>query len=491
MKVVHIAAEISPIAKVGGLGEVVRGLSFALAKENIDVEVILPRYKNINTKDLKNLKVINNNFKILIKNRWQKNIIYSADLNGVKILLIEDKKKYFNRPKIYGYKDDTKRFLYFCKTALEFLKQRNEKIDILHLHDWHASFIAPLYKEVFSKQNLHIKGIILSIHNLKYQGLCKPKDIKNLDLDGHFYLKEEKLKDPQKPRTLNLLKGGIIYSDKIIPVSENYAKEIQIKEHSYNLYDTIKKNKRKIKGIINGIDSAYWNPKTDHHIKYNYYAKSSLKRLIGAKKQNKTFLQKTLKLKQKNVPLICSIGRLVIQKGPTLIKHAILQSLKKQAQFVLLGTPFDKKTYKMFSKLKQSLKNNANVSIHFEFNEQLSHQIFAGSDFIIIPSLFEPCGLTQMIAFKYGCVPIVRKTGGLADTVFDLDDKTLPKKKRNGFTFKEFSFNGIDSALDRAIDFWYENNKDFQLIISKNIKYDFSWKRSAKKYINEYKKLLK
>ncbi len=490
MKVVHIAAEIAPLAKVGGLGDVLGGLSHALVEENIDVEVILPKYKNINLKYLKNLKVISNNFKVFEKNAWQKNKIYSAILNGVKITLIENK-KYFDRPQIYGYIDDIDRFLYFCKTALEFLNENNYKIDILHLHDWHTSFIAPLYKDVYSKQNLKIKGLILSIHNLKYQGLCKPKNLQYIGLDGRSYLKEDKLKDPLRPKTLNLLKGGLIYSDKIIPVSQNYAKEIQTKQHSCNLYSIIENNKKKIKGIINGINPNYWNPKKDPFIKYKYPSTFSTNNILQIKKQNKEFLQKSLNLKQKNVPIICSIGRLVLQKGPKLIKHAILYSLKKDAQFVLLGTPFDNKILKTFYKLKQSLKNNKNASLNFDFDEQLSHKIFASADFIVIPSLFEPCGLTQMIAFKYGCIPIVRQTGGLADTVFDLDDKTFPKSKRNGFTFKEFSFDGLDSALDRAIDFWYKNYEELKLIILKNMKLDFSWKASAKKYIEEYKKLLK
>jgi len=486
LKVVHITAEIAPIAKIGGLGDVVGGLTHSLVKENIDVAVILPKYKNINLKSLKNLKLITNNFKVLEKTKYIENKIYTGFLNEVKIFLIENK-KYFNRSKIYGYKNDIARFLFFCKTALEFLKVNNYKIDILHLHDWHTSFIAPLYKDIYSKQNLEIKRIILSIHNLMYQGLCKPKDLERLGFNGNFYLNKNKLQDPLKPKILNLLKGGFIYSDKIIPVSENYAKEIQIKKHSCNLFSIIKKNKKKIKGIINGIDTNYWNPKKDFFIKYKYY---STKKLLERKNKNKALLQKTLNLNLKNVPLICSIGRLVPQKGPKLIKHAILQSLKKGAQFVLLGTPFDKKNKKLFKCLKKSLKNNPNISFNFNFNEQLSHQIFASADFIIIPSLFEPCGLTQMIAFRYGCIPIVRKTGGLADTVFDLDDKNITKSKRNGFTFEEFSFKGIDFALNSAINFWYKKNERIKLI-KKNMKYDFSWKASAKKYIEEYKKLLK
>lgn len=490
LKVVNIAAEIAPMAKVGGLGDVVGGLSAALAKENIDVEVIIPKYGNINLKHLKNLKLISDDFKVFEKNNWQDNKIFSALWNGIKIILIENK-NYFGRPEIYGYRDDVDRFLYFTKAALEFLNKNNYKIDILHLHDWHTAFAALMYKDVYSTQTLKIKRIVLSLHTLKYQGLCKPKNLCYLGLNGRAYLKKDKLQDPLRSKTLNLLKGGLICCDKLIPVSENYAREIQTKQHSGDLYATIKKNKKKIKGIVNGIDPSYWNPQKDGFIKYKYSSKSPKNIFIKTKNQNKEFLQKILNLKQKNVPLICSIGRLVAQKGPKLIKRAILQSIKKNAQFVLLGTAFDKNISKNFRNLKRSLKSNKNVSFNFSFNEPLSHKIFAAADFIIIPSLFEPCGLTQIIAFQYGCVPIVRQTGGLADTVFDLDKASFPKSKRNGFTFKEFSLSAADSALDRAIDFWYKKNDEFYSLALKNMKNKFSWKASAKKYIKEYKKLLK
>jgi len=282
----------------------------------------------------------------------------------------------------------------------------------------------------------------------------------------------------------------LIYSDKLIPVSKNYAKEIQTTEYSGNLHKTIQQNKKKIIGIVNGIDQNYWNPKTDPLLKHKYSSKSSKSSFIKIKKQNKRLLQKILKLKQRDVPIICSIGRLVEQKGPQLIKHAILQSIKKDIQFVLLGSTFNKINSKIFHDLKKSLKYNKNVSFNFSFNEPLSHIIFAASDFIIIPSRCEPCGLTQIIAFQYGCMPIVRKTGGLADTVFDLEEKSISKSKRNGFTFREFSIEGVDSALDRAIEFWHKKNDQFYSILLKHLKNDFSWKTTAKKYIKEYKKLL-
>ncbi|NGX49709.1 MAG: Glycogen synthase [Candidatus Anoxychlamydiales bacterium] len=490
MRVVNIAAEMAPIAKVGGLGDVVGGLTSELVRKGIDAIVILPKYKNLKTSFLKDLKVYKKNFQIFEKRRWQKTTIYSAKLNRVQIYLIEDNKNYFSKPNIYGYKGDVTRFLFFCKTALEFLKSENKKIDILHLHDWHTAIIAPLYKEIYSKDTLNVKKIVLSIHNLGYQGYLKPKDIDNLGFDGSYFLQDKKLKDPNRPKTLNLLKGGIIYSDLIVPVSKGYAKEIMLKENEKNLHKVIEQNKKKIKGIINGIDPKYWDPKTDKFLKHKLSCDLSIKKLIDQKKKNKKDLQKYLNLDQLDKPLICSIGRLVPQKGPSLIKASLMTALKNNAQFALLGSVFDKKTTKEFYKLKNDLKNNKNVSILFEHNEKLAHLIFAAADFVMIPSLFEPCGLTQMIAFKYGAVPIVRKTGGLADTVFDLDDRKIIKTKRNGFSFDKFSETQVEKATKRALNFWQMKNQDFYMLVKKNMKLNFSWENSAKKYLKAYKNLL-
>ncbi|MFA6118584.1 MAG: glycogen/starch synthase [Parachlamydiales bacterium] len=488
MKIVHVASEYNPLAKVGGLGDVVGGLTLALSKEGSDVEVFLPKYKNLKTEQLKNLKLIEKNFKIFEKGVWHSNKIYSAIFNKVKFFLIEDDQNYFDRA-IYGYKDDVLRFLYFSKTALDYLKQRNTKIDILHLHDWPTSFIAPIYKEIYSKENPIINSIVLSIHSMQYQGLCQVQDLNNLDIDGNYFFKEDRLKDPVNPNDLNLLKGGIVYSDFVIPVSENYAKEILTKKYSENLLSTIEKHKKKIKGLINGIDEEFWNPSSDKFIFQKYSADDAAQPLVEAKKSNRKHLQELLNLEKNDYPLICSVGRLVPQKGPELLKHAILQMKNKKVQFVLLGTFFDEPTRKMFFDLKDNLKNNRNISLNFEFNEKLSHIIFSAADFIVIPSLFEPCGLTQMIGFRYGTIPIVRKTGGLADTVFDLNDSTIPEEKRNGFSFDEFSAKEFVSAINRALKFKEEHNSEFNLLVQKNMKLDFSWGKTAKQYLEIYKML--
>ncbi len=490
MKIIHIAAELSPIAKVGGLGDVVQGLSYRLHLDKQDTSVIIPFYKNLKKSFLKDLKILKKDFNISYKNRFNKNAIYQGTLNGIKVYLIKPKNKFFEKEHIYGYKNDCERFLYFCKTSCEFLKRHIQKADIVHIHDWHTSFIAPLLKDTYSKENLSIKGIVLSIHNLMYQGHCPARLLKDIGIDHKKYLQPNKLQDPKHKRTINLLKGGIVYSDFIVPVSKTYAKEILTKKLGCSLESLLKKYKRKIKGIVNGIEKHTFNPKCDKLLKNNYSCTDPIKKIIKIKNKNKKLLRKKLNLNQKDLPIVANIGRLVDQKGPELIKHALIKTLELNGQFIILGTPFNKKMDQFFNSLKKQVKNNKNASINFHYDEALSHLIFAASDFIIVPSLFEPCGLTQIIAFKYGAIPIVRKTGGLADTVFDIDDKKIAKNKKNGFVFKDFSKKGVESALKRALKFWQKKDA-FYKIIKKNMQLDFCWDKSLKEYLQIYKKLLK
>jgi starch synthase len=489
LKIVHIAAETAPIAKVGGLADVVYGLSKELIIQKQDVFIILPFYKRLKKDLLKNIFLYRKNFNIKTKSKTYKNKVYKAKLDNITIFLIDSDNNYFKRENIYGYKDDPKRFLYFSKAAIEFLKTENEKIDILHLHDWHVSFIAAMYKEHY-KKDFYIKKIVLSIHNLEYQGLCKPSNLKTICFDEKYFLDKNKLQDPQKPKTINLLKGGIIYSDKIIPVSKTYAHEILTKEYGFSLDKLLLKNRKKIKGIINGIDSTLFSPKTSKHLKVKYDENTNLKNLKRIKEHYKKILREKLNLTNSSLPIIANIGRLVYQKGPELIKECANFTKKNKYQFIFLGTPFDKKLTQEFHELKKDNKNNKNLSMNFKYDEALSHLIFAASDFILIPSKFEPCGLTQIIAFKFGSIPIVRNTGGLADSVFDINNQKIPIKNRNGFVFKKFSKKDMFIAINRALKF-YKNEDHFYKLIKSNMKLNYSWVKTTKDYINTYKKLLK
>jgi starch synthase len=474
MKIVIIAAEIAPFAKVGGLGDVVGALSSELSKKH-DVEVILPKYSFLNFKNQK-------------KEDLGENTVYFTNIKKVKLTLIDPKNlNYFKRKNIYGYKDDTNRFIYFSNASLEYLLKSKKEIDILHLHDWHTALSALLCKDLFRKRGLQVKKIILNIHNLKYQGSCKFKKLKKIGLTKKEYFITSKLKDKKIFPKANILKSGLIYSDAIIAVSKTYAKEMLTKEYGCGLEKILQKRKKKLFGILNGIDTEKFNPLKDPFLKYHYSSKDSVDKIIKQKNENKKFLQKKLKMNISSKPIFCSIGRLVPQKGPSLIEKSIFKTIKGDGQFILLGSSNVKKLKRKFFSLKKKLSKNRDVSLNFAFDEKLANQIYAAADFIIIPSQFEPCGLTQMIALRYGTIPIVRKTGGLADTVFDIES-TNPLK--NGFLFEKFSKKDLAAAINRALFYFFKKNEKLKTLIENGIKEDFTIEKSTKKYEEFYKKLL-
>jgi starch synthase len=476
MHIIHIGSELAPIAKVGGLADVIYGLAKATAKQGHTVEIILPKYDSIDYSLLKNLKP---EFREL----WSyegpyryHNTIWSAELENLKILLLESHHPayFFSRGDIYGFPDDIDRFVYFSRAVLEYLFKSGKNPDILHLHDWPVSLAAPLYKEMYIPLGFRTKGVVLTIHNLQHQGKCSPSNVTKAGLRGEDYLTEEKMGDPLLPTHLNLLKGGIVYSDFVTTVSPTYEKEIKTQDGGFGLDTLLIKYQKKLKGILNGIDYDYWNPATDKHI-----SPYSTQNVLQGKKENKLKVRKKFGLKESKGPLVCAISRLVPQKGPALIIYALKKTVEKGGQFILLGTAPDPNIDVAFKNLQQELIPNKDVIIHLDYNETLAHLTYAASDMIIIPSLFEPCGLTQMIALRYGTLPIVRKTGGLADTVIDIDHD-----HGNGFVFDFPDIKGVDWALDRAFNFY---KKGIHLnLIEQSMQVDFSWNRSADEYMNIY-----
>ncbi len=487
MHIVHVASEMAPLIKVGGLADVTCGLLRELNKKH-DVEIILPRYQTLNEKFLKNLKVVDKNLLVCEKNKTYENFIWSATYDDIPITLIDPKhpQQYFLREQVYGEKDDGIRFLYFCSAVFEYLQKKKKKMDILHIHDWHTAAL-PVF---FDARKVKRPKILLTIHNLQYQGVFKASLLDSFQIPSNHYLTKNRLLTPKNSKKINLLKGGIVYADAVTTVSESYAKEILHKKSGESLDSVLRRYKSKLTGILNGIDPHIWNPRTDPYIKYHYSEKDSLNKLLTAKEKNKAFIQKKLKLKVSSAPLIISIGRLVPQKGPSLIRYGIEETLEKKGQFILLGSEATKLTEKNFHLLQQKLKKNPNVHFHFSYNEELSHQLFAASDYILIPSYFEPCGLTQLIAMRFGCIPIVRRTGGLADTVFDLDRPIISEHKGSGYTFDSFSKKEVKEAIDRALGAWFSNHNTIHQIQHEIMKLDYSWKNSCKKYLTLYKKLL-
>ncbi len=474
MEIVHLASEFAPFAKIGGLADVVASLAKATSQQGHKVTVFLPKYEGL-FPDAKIVfpEVISYDGPYPIRNK-----IWEMNLNGVRLLLLETEHtgQYFGRGKIYGDKDDLDRFFFFCRSALEALFKMGIKPDILHLHDWSTALAAMLYRDMYYGLGMRIKGVVLTIHNLEHQGKCHPKDVTRTGLRGDDLLRPDKLQDPIRNDLLNVLKGAIIYSDFVTTVSPNYAKEIQNPDGGCGLDEVLRANNHKLQGIINGLDLDYWNPKTDPLLTGHYDIES----YNTGKEIDRKELRAEFRLREKKAPLVCAITRLVPQKAPDLIEHALQKTLEMGGQFFLLGSSPTPEMENRFRALQKKLARNKNVAFCFDQNEALAHQVYAASDMIVIPSLFEPCGLTQMIGQHYGTVPIVRATGGLVDTVID---------QENGFTFLYPDVAGVDWALSQAFTCYEKNPTKWQGIVRKGMQTDFSWNKPVAAYLDIYKKL--
>ena len=495
MYIVHIATELCPIARTGGLADVIYGLSKELARQGHRVEIILPKYDCLRYGELKNLKVEHRELRSFEGGDQHNNTIWSAEMDGLRLLLIEPHhpQHYFGRGVIYGCPDDIDRFAYFSRTALEFLFRAGKQPDAIHVHDWPTALVPVLYKEMYQPLGYQAGGTVLTIHNMEHQGRCQTFNLSRIGLHGDSYLTSDRLQDPYDFHLLNLLKGGVVYADKITTVSPNYEKEIQTPAGGFGLQDVLVRHRHKLKGILNGIDEDFWNPEKDPHLLQRYAThgikKEQFSQVLTSKRENKRFLRDRFELKQTEAPLAACVTRLVAQKSPGLIKHSLLRTIERGGQFILLGTTHVSSIQQEFEKLQQEFRNHENAVILLDNDEALAHQIFASADLFLIPSLFEPCGLTQLIALRYGAVPIARLTGGLADTVFDVDTASCPAEKRNGYTFDFPDTKGVDWALDRALECFAHNPQKWQSLILQGIGQDFSWKHSLPEYSAIYQSL--
>lgn len=485
MRIVHLSTEFAPIAKAGGLGDVLTGLARELSSVGHTVEVILPKYDFIPTSSLSSLQKESPHFLCQEKGIDQKNAMWSALVEGCRLLLLETHhpKGYFLRGKIYGCEDDTARFLYFSKACIEYLKAKNQPIDVLHLHDWPVSIAAVLAKEMYK---LAIGTVVLTIHNAEYQGHCATWDLDAIGLSGTQYLTKDRLQDNHYHNAINLLKGAVVYADVVNTVSLTYAKEILTPEIGRHLSETFRLHKHKIHGIINGIDYQLWNPNQDRYLKTAYSSSSPTNSIEKGKESAKNLLRQHFDLTLSSRPWVGAIARIVPQKGPELLEEGLLKTIEMGGSFVLLGASPIPALQEHFDYLKKKYAKNKNVLLHFEYNELLAHQIYAGLDLILVPSHFEPCGLSQMIAMHYGTVPIVRATGGLQDTVFDCENSEITAEKRNGFVFRHATKTDLSHTLLRAFDLFRKGPETFQILIKRGMQQDFSWKKPAQEYLKLY-----
>lgn len=496
MYCVHIASELAPIAKVGGLADVLLGLCRELSWKGHDVDIIIPKYDCMDSDEVRDLSIDIPDLMSYYDGEWYHNTIWVGWVENLKVYFIEPHHPafFFNRGCFYGCEDDIERYLYFSRAALEFLYKKQLRPDVIHLHDWQTAVCSILYNFIYKELGYNVPKIVFTIHNIEYQGKCSPHDLNRIGLKGDSFLDPEKMLDPVNPKDLNLLKGGIVYSDYITTVSPNYAKEVKTPAGGRGLDQTLIKHENKFCGILNGIDYSYWNPEIDRYLPAHFSSREAPaskkdRNTLDKKAFIKKILREQLMLTEEHKPIVGCIARLVPQKGIELIKHTLTYCLNDHAQFVLLGTSPIPSITQEFHELKHRYAEDPNAHLILHHNEELAHLIYAASDMFIVPSLFEPCGLTQMIALKYGSIPIVRKTGGLADTIHDVDHSDKPPEERNGYTFEHPDAQGIESALSRAFKCWFQNPERWRQMVINGMNIDFSWNTPSNLYLEVYKKI--
>jgi starch synthase len=472
------------VAKVGGLGDVVFGLSRELEIRGNSVEIILPKYDCLRYDQIYGLQVAYQDLWVPWYGGAVHCTVYFGFVHGRKCFFVEphSEQNFFNRRIFYGHADDDQRFAFFCRAALEFMFQSGKHPDIIHCHDWQTGLVPVLLFELYQSLGVTHPRVCYTLHNLQHQGVTREHILRatGLNRPAHFF-HPDRLQDNFNRGAINLMKGGIVYSNFITTVSPCYRGEILHSSQSYGLGHTLHVHQGKMGGILNGLDYEVWNPETDPHIPRRYGLET-----LDAKYENKAALRQRFWLRDALKPIVCYVGRLDQQKGVPLITHAIHYCLHHGCQFVLLGASPDGRIAQHFSGLKRHYNDHPDCHLELGFNEDLSRLIYAGSDMIIVPSLFEPCGLTQMIGLKYGTVPVVRATGGLADTVFDADHANKPFHERNGYTFNDFNPTGVESALHRAIGLWYSYPKYFRELMVNGMRCDYSWNHPGQHYLNVY-----
>ena len=470
MYIYHVAVEMAPFAKQGGLADVIHGLSKATLKLGAGVEVIIPRYQFLKLSLSKPFFIEANGFVISVA----KGIV-----DGINVTFLECHKPgpLFNRNTPYGtHEEEIDSFLFFSMAALAYIAHEKNEC-IVHVHDWHTAIIATLLKHAHYPK---IKAAILTIHNLEFQGRCTEGDLRKAGIKPVAGMR---LEDPRDKSLVNLLSSGIIYADKITTVSKSYAEEILTPEYGWWLEGVLFENRHKLIGITNGIDQEHWNPMTDPCLHTNFSSTLHMADILEAKHHNKRALQKRCNLPLSHAPLLISVTRLTPQKSPYLILCAIEKAIELKMQYALVASGASSQEQKMFDRVK-SIEG---VHIEFGFNEELSRLSFGGADAIVIPSDFEPCGLTQLIAMRYGTIPIVRRTGGLKDTIEDIEYSAKAPTYRNGFTFNEKDKGSIDWVLNRVHDTITNHPAKWQELAIHCLKMDFSWDASAQEYLQIYK----
>jgi starch synthase len=475
-KILFVTSEAHPLIKTGGLADVSGSLPKALAELGEDARIIMPNYQAIKTtEEVRYLSTV-------YVNNYAVNILETRLPGTGVIVWLVDSPEFFNVPG-NPYHDEhgnpwansAERFAIFCRVTVEVAMNRSYldwKPDIVHCNDWQSGLVPALLSLEYSRP-----ATVFTIHNMAYQGLFPSTTYLSLNLPGQLWNPE----GIEFHSMLSFLKGGLIYSDRITTVSPTYAKEIQTAEFGYGLEGLLSHRKDFLSGIINGIDTDQWNPETDTNISQTFNRLTLYKKLL-----NKTALQQQLSLPvDKNIPIFGLISRLIEQKGIDLILECLPEMLTHPLQFVLLGSgskSFEQRLYNFAEDYPDK------ISITIGYDESLAHLIEAGADIFLMPSRFEPCGLNQIYSQRYGTIPVVRKTGGLADTVVDTLSETLNDNTATGLVFNEASPGALMEVIKRAL-ILYSHPKTWKRLQTNGMRKDFSWSKSAKQYMTLYNHL--
>ena len=482
LKILVVAPEATPFAKVGGLADVAGSLPKALATLSEgelahDVRLVLPKYQGVPDGDYVA------DFPISMGSQIQTAIIreshmeakYGNYTTSVPVYFI-DNYHYFDRPGIYAHTDDAERFGFFCQAVLGMLPHLGFKPDLIHCNDWQSGLI-PLYLRNKYNQNPFFQGIstVFTIHNLQYQGIFSPAVLKQLDIPNSLFTPE----GIEFYGQVNFMKAGIIYADVINTVSQTYAREILTPEFGVGLDGLLRHRKADLFGIVNGINYHEFNPETDPRIYVNYNHLSP-----ELKKENKRALQNEVSLPIRDLPVLGLVSRLVSQKGLDLFPAIFDWLTKEEVQLVFLGEG-DRYYENLLQELAQRYPDKVSTTI--AFNAVLAQRIYAGADIFLMPSAFEPCGLGQLISMRYGTIPVVRTTGGLADTVYDYTTNQL---YGNGFVFRELQPSAFLDAIRRALRVYRERPQAWRELVARVMVQDFSWSKSGASYVELYQKAL-
>ena len=487
MKILIASSEVVPFAKTGGLADVCGALPIELARLGHDVSVIMPAYLGIGDKGIA-VEPTGVPLRIAIGSKTVDGELLTAQLPSSEVpIYFVRQDDYFGRAGVYGengedYEDNCERFVFFCRAVMEAIRLLPIEVDVIHANDWTSALI-PAYLKIEGAGVPPFEQIasLLTVHNIAYQGTFWHWDMLLTGLDWKYFNWHQM----EFHGNLNFLKTGLAFADAVNTVSPRYAEEIQTAPLGCGLEGVLSFRRDVLSGIINGVDYDKWNPATDEYLPTNY----GVDDVVEGKAACKAALQSELGLEaQPNKPLIGIVGRLAGQKGLDLVMQLIQQSAPEDSvQWAILGTGDPALEQQLRS---QAIQYPQSISVTVDFSESLAHRIEAGCDMFLMPSRYEPCGLNQLYSLKYGCVPIVRETGGLADTVTDATEYALAAGTATGFIFDEYSTQALGRVLQRAIDCFLHQKEQWHQLVTTGMNQDWSWAGSASEYADLYRQTI-